>query len=175
MVPCSLRAQPYLKSNYRLDEETLRTLERKEQWHFSILQLGWFTIGVFLTSLFELLIFTIGGLSSDFPERIEVFGDTVSNGIYWLQVHFGFGCQTERGFPTRWQTELTSYTMTLFKLHFIVIMMYTTLFIIVLFKIPYKYDRLQKTPKEQKAERKRRAKKRSRKLKRRKKDGDILN
>ena len=41
--------------------------------------------------------------------------------------------------------------MMLFKLHFVVIMMYTTLFIIVLFKIPYKYNRIMKTPQEEKA------------------------
>ena len=44
--------------------------------------------------------------------------------------------------------------MTLFKLHFIVIFMYTMIFQIVLFIIPYKYDRLKKTEKEEKAEKK---------------------
>ena len=51
--------------------------------------------------------------------------------------------------------------MTLFKLHFIVIFMYTTLFIIVLFKIPYKYDRILRTKKEKKADKKSKAKRRA--------------
>ena len=53
--------------------------------------------------------------------------------------------------------------MTLFKLHFIVIFMYTMIFQIVLFIIPYKYDRLKKTEKEEKAEKKRKAKARAKK------------
>ena len=47
----------------------------------------------------------------------------------------------------------------LFKLHFIVIFMYTTLFMIVLFKIPYKYDRIKKNKDERKAEKKKERKK----------------
>ena len=61
--------------------------------------------------------------------------------------------------------------MMLFKFHFIVIFMYSTIFIIVLFKIPYKYDRIMKTKEEKKSERKHRAKKRAkRKGKNQKKD-----
>ena len=54
--------------------------------------------------------------------------------------------------------------MTLFKLHFIVIFMYTTIFIIVLWKIPYRYDRIIKTKQEKKAENKKRRKKRAKRL-----------
>ena len=57
-------------------------------------------------------------------------------------------------------------SMTLFKLHFIVIFMYTTLFAIVLFKIPYKYDRIRKTDAEKREEKKRRQKIREKKLRR---------
>lgn len=55
--------------------------------------------------------------------------------------------------------------MTLFKLHFIVIFMYTTIFIIVLWKIPYRYDRIKKTKSEKKAIRKAQRKKRNKKKK----------
>ena len=59
----------------------------------------------------------------------------------------------------------------LFKFHFIVIFMYSTIFIIVLFKIPYKYDRIMKTKEEKNKDRKSRAKKRAkRKGKNQKKD-----
>ena len=51
--------------------------------------------------------------------------------------------------------------MMLFKFHFIVIFMYSTIFIIVLFKIPYKYDRIMKTKEEKKKERKSRNKRRA--------------
>ena len=58
--------------------------------------------------------------------------------------------------------------MTLFKLHFIVIFMYTMIFQIVLFIIPYKYDRLERTPAEEKADKIRRAKARKKKQQRNK-------
>ena len=51
--------------------------------------------------------------------------------------------------------------MTLFKFHFIVIFMYTTLFMIVLFKLPFKYDRIIMNKAERKALRKRKAKNRN--------------
>ena len=54
--------------------------------------------------------------------------------------------------------------MTLFKLHFIVIFMYTTIVIIVLWKIPYRYDRIVKPKKEKKAESKKRRKRRAKRL-----------
>lgn len=60
-------------------------------------------------------------------------------------------------------------SMTLFKLHFIVIFMYTSLFMIVLFKIPYKYDRIEKTHKEKCVEKKRRSKVRAKKRRRQQK------
>lgn len=68
-VPGTLHPQPYMKSNYELDEQTRLKLDRQEQWHFCILQLGWFTIVVFLTSLFELLIFAIGYFGTDHDPR----------------------------------------------------------------------------------------------------------
>lgn len=44
--------------------------------------------------------------------------------------------------------------MTLFKFHFIVIFMYTIIFTIVLYEIPYRYGRLMKTDKEIEADKK---------------------
>ena len=58
--------------------------------------------------------------------------------------------------------------MMLFKFHFIVIFMYTMIFQIVLFIIPYKYDRLEKTKKEKKADKKRKEKARLKKQRRKK-------
>ena len=56
-VPGTLHPQIFMKSNYKIDEATRNKLYKKEQWHFTVVQLGWFTIGVFLTSLWELMIF----------------------------------------------------------------------------------------------------------------------
>ncbi len=59
--------------------------------------------------------------------------------------------------------------MILWKFHFIVIFMYTTIFMIVLFKIPYKYDRIRKSKKEKQVDKKKRDK---REKKRKKKSGN---
>ena len=48
--------------------------------------------------------------------------------------------------------------------------MYSTVFVIVLFKIPYKYDRIKKTKDEKKAEKKKRTKKRAKRRGRKTKD-----
>ena len=146
-----------MNSKYKIDEKTRYSLQKKELWHFNKLQQGWFTIIVFLTSLFELLIFTLGYFGSDF-----VFSDNIDTPIYTLLKNFQFECAVAK--KSMWFIEKTPASMTLFKLHFIVIFMYTTLFMIVLFKIPYKYDRIEKTKKEKRADRKSRAKRR-RKLK----------
>ena len=62
----TLHPERIMKSDYQVDDETRLELFKKEQWHFCALQLGWFTVVVFLTSMFELMIFTIGFLGSDF-------------------------------------------------------------------------------------------------------------
>ena len=77
---------------------------------------------------------------------------------------FEFSCSERH--KSVWEVENTTFSMIFFKLHFIVIFMYTTLFIIVLFKIPYKYDRIEKTKKEKKDDKKQRAKARAKKQRR---------
>ena len=57
--------------------------------------------------------------------------------------------------------------MTLFKFHFIVIFMYTIIFTIVLYEIPYRYGRLMKTDKEIEADKKKRKKRRKKRDKKR--------
>ena len=122
-----------MKSDYQVDEETRFRLYKKEQWHFCALQLGWFTIVVFLTSMFELLIFCVSFYGSD--------KESSDPGALLLFLQkFQFQCALDS--KSVWFIEGTTLSMTLFKLHFIVIFMYTTLFMIVLFKIPFKYDRI---------------------------------
>ena len=69
-----------------------------------------------------------------------------------------------------WFIEKGPLSMMLFKFHFIVIFMYSTIFIIVLFKIPYKYDRIRKTKTEKIADKKQRAKRKQRRKGRKHKD-----
>ena len=73
----TLHPQDYMNSKYKIDEKTRYSLQKKEMWHFNKLQQGWFTIIVFLTSLFELIIFTLGYFGSDF-----VFQDNINTPIY---------------------------------------------------------------------------------------------
>ena len=65
-----------MKSNYKIDEATRNKLYKKEQWHFTVVQLGWFTIGIFLTSMWELIIFAEGFLGSDYyvPDEYPIQG-----------------------------------------------------------------------------------------------------
>ena len=76
---------------------------------------------------------------------------------------FAFECAVDK--PSIWFIEKTPASMTLFKFHFIVIFMYTMLFIFVLYTIPYKYDRIKKTKKEKMVEKKEQKKRNKRKKK----------
>ena len=102
-----------------------------------------------------MLIFILGFLGSvilhhyDYRKQPEEYG-------YWLKLLSEFQFTCEEGYRSRWYIEKSAASMMLWKFHFIVIFMYTTLFMIVLFKIPYKYDRIRKNKKEKKIDRKKR-------------------
>ena len=66
-----------------------------------------------------------------------------------------------------WFIDSAVPAMTLFKFHFIVIFMYTIIFTIVLYEIPYRYGRLMKTDKEIEADKKKRKKRRKKRDKKR--------
>ena len=63
---------------------------------------------------------------------------------------FAFTCI--EGHPTRWYTEDTGLAELLFTLHPVVILISSTLCLIVLSSIAFRYDRLAKTKKEKKIE-----------------------
>jgi len=116
--------------------------------------------------MFELLIFLIGFFGTDYDNGFFDGHQLLNSIVQFLQEKAKFLCK--EGFKSRWFIDKSLYSMTLFKLHFIVIFMYTLIFQIVLFIIPYKYDRLKRTPAEKKADKKRRAKARKKKQKRNK-------
>ena len=91
----TLHPQIYMKSNYQIDEETRNQLCRKEQWHFCVLQQGWFTIVVFLTAMFELMIFAVGFLGSDYQRFHDLDPQT---DLAWLTFvrNFQFSCQEHK-------------------------------------------------------------------------------
>jgi len=149
---CKVRVKPrlhpevYMKSNYEIDQETRNSLDSKEQWHFCVFQLGFFAIIVFMTSLFELLIFIVAFFANDMPEQ------KLGQPFWDFMKKFQFICESEHGQNTVWNVDYSSLSMTLFKLHFIVIFMYTSISTIVLYTIPYRFDRIKKTRQEKKAE-----------------------
>ena len=65
-------------------------------------------------------------------------------------LQFGFECQI--GSNSIWWIEMSVKSGTLWELHIIIVFMYTTLAIIVLSTIPFKYERFVKTEKELQAE-----------------------
>ena len=119
---------------------------------------------VFCTSMFELVIFLIGYFGTDY-EKGSFDGHPLFNSVVqFLQTNAKFLCKDD--YYSTWWIDTSPLSMTLFKLHFIVIFMYTMIFQIVLFIIPYKYDRLERTPSEEKADKKRGAKARKKKQQR---------
>jgi len=121
---------------------------------------------VFCTSMFELVIFLIGYFGTDYVGGFFDDHQLFNSVVQFLRENAKFLCKKD--YYSTWWIEISPFSMTLFKLHFIVIFMYTMIFQIVIFIIPYKYDRLKRTPAEKKADKKRRAKARKKKQKRNK-------
>ena len=133
-------------------------LDKMEQWQFLSTQIWTHDVGNFITSLFELFVFFIAIFSMDYTKHTPHF-----------LLEFTFECK--KGHPTIWWIEYSVKSSTLWELHTIIVFMYTTLAIVVMSTIPFKYDRFVKTEKEiAKDERKAKKKeaKRAEKKKRRK-------
>ena len=107
-------------------------------------------VGNFIISLFEILVFCLAMYSMD-----------LTYGVPDFILDFGFECKI--GHDSMWYVETSAQAGTLWELHIIIVFMYTTLAIIVLSTIPYKYDRLAKTEKELEKEEKARKKKEKKK------------
>ena len=151
-----LKPESYMSSKYTIDDETRHRLNLLEKQRFCVLQLGWFTICVLLTSLFEVLIFILGFFGSDYLSYLD--RDSL---YYEMFAPFKFTCVPDQS--SHWYVDSSPASMMLFKFHFIVIFMYTMTFTIVLWEIPYRFNRLMKTDKELSAEKKKRKKKRTKK------------
>ena len=119
----------------QLTEKQRQHLDEMEHWQFLSIQIWTHDVGNAVIALFELLVFFIAIFSMDWVE----------NSPDWLQ-QFGFECK--KGYDTIWWIEKSVKSGTLWELHIIIIFMYTTLAIIVLSTIPFKYDRFIKTEKE---------------------------
>mmetsp|Transcript_19699 Transcript_19699/g.26648 ORF Transcript_19699/g.26648 Transcript_19699/m.26648 type:complete len:161 (-) Transcript_19699:337-819(-) len=90
----------------------------------------------------------------------------IQKGTLWYDLIHPFGFKCEGGLKSGssiWFVDRSTWSMMLFKFHFIVIFMHTMTFSIVLWELPYRYNRLMKTPAEKKAEKKKRNKHRSKK------------
>ena len=117
-------------------------------------QLGWFTITVMLTASFELLIFILGYFGSDykFPNYPSCTG--------WKKIFKSFQFLCHETNEQKWDIDGASTTnMMVFKFHIIVIFMYTMTIWVVLWEVPYRYDRIKKTKEEKKKARKNQRKK----------------
>ena len=144
-----------------------------EGWRFCIFQLGWFTITVWLTSGFELLIFVLGYFGSNY--KFEKF-DPDEYKFKTIIKSFQMICVDEDDKKilgeregSFWNVDCTTKSMMLFKFHIIVIMMYTMVIWVVLWEVPYRYDRLKKSKAEKQAARKKRKKAARKKLKKKNK------
>ena len=125
-----------------------------------------------MTSLFEIAIFFIGFFGSDYLQ--EIAKDSV-----WYNIFYAFRFECKVGYKSRWNDDASAFSMMLFKFHFIVIFMYTMIFCIVLWEIPYRYGRLMKTEKELTQEKQKKKKKRDKKRRKtgktkKKKEGSLF-
>ena len=111
----------------------VRTKQEKEFWQYVRLQMLWNSIIGFLCGLYELMLGVIGVFILDFLNLQEWFGLKCIEGLTTLAVWDE---------PTKFPGEAFSV------LHTVIIIMYSTLQYIVFYVIPFKFNRLKKTPKE---------------------------
>ena len=130
-----------------------------EHWHFLAMQIWIHNVGSFLVAVFEVLVFVVALFSMDYT---AISGDFMKL--------FAFECKV--GTSSVWWIGKTFKSGTTWELHFMIIFIYTTVSLIVLATVPYKYDRLKKTEEEIEHERKleEKKKKKTRKCKKRKRD-----
>ena len=123
-----------------------------EHWHFLAMQIWIHNVGSFLVAVFEVLVFLVALFSMDYT---AVGGDFIKL--------FAFECKA--GTSDVWWIGKTFKSGTTWELHFMIIFIYTTVSLIVLASLPYKYDRLAKTEAEIEIERKAEEKKEKKKKK----------
>ena len=112
-------------------------------------------VGVFIIAIFEILVFVVAVFSMDFTDHSGNF----------IKL-FGFECK--KGEESVWWIGKTFKSGTTWELHFMIIFIYTTVSLIVLSTIPYKYDRFVKTEKEIEADAKKEEKAKKKKEERKK-------
>lgn len=117
-----------------------------ENWHYLSVQTRINTIGNWLVSLYGLLVFVISVFSMDFIKDIPA----------WI-TNYGFECL--KGTTARWWIQRSVSSGTLWELQFLIVFMYTTVAVIVLATVPFKYNRLKLTEKEKKEDAKKKKKK----------------
>ena len=122
-------------TNLKLTNEQITHLDEMEHWQFLSVQIWCHDVGNFVIALFEILVFIIAMVSMDFTKKTPPF-----------LLEFAFECQLKT--TSIWWIEKSIKSGTLWELHVIIVFMYTTLAIVVLSTIPYKYDRFMKTEKE---------------------------
>ena len=113
-------------------------------------------MGNFVTSIFEIAVFFLALFSMD---ATKISPDFI--------LEFAFECKI--GTKSIWWIEKSVKSSTLWELHTIIVFMYTTLAIIVMSSIPFKYERFKKTPKEIENDEKRAAKKAKKRAEKKKK------
>ena len=113
-------------------------------------------VGVFIIAIFEILVFVVAVFSMDFTDHSGNF----------IKL-FGFECK--KNDESVWWIGKTFKSGTTWELHFMIIFIYTTVSLIVLSTIPYKYDRFVKTEKEIEADAKKEEKDKKKKEERKKK------
>lgn len=136
-----------------IDAETRKILMDAEYYHYLIIQLRWNTIVSFLIGIFGLAVCIVCYLSMDYQMLDEYFGWNFTPSPFLKQ--YAFACSAKdphfwdmedpnnKGFPNmRAEGNFTCQV--------IYVYLFSTLQLIVLSTIPYRYDRFAKTETEQK-------------------------
>ena len=127
-----IEVQSYHRSCLKIDSNTRLELQRAEYWHFLSIQIRWNTIVTFLISFLEIMTFMLAFYSMD---SHKVFGRETPG----LFQNFKFYCMGHD--LSRWETGVTPAAEILFTMHVIIIFLYSTINLMVLSTVPYRYNR----------------------------------
>ena len=107
-----------------------------------------------MIALIEVAVFLLSFFSMDYSKIFDGY-------IPVFLKRFKFYCVEDHF--SRWDTEVTPWAEILFTMHVIVIFMYSTINLMVLSTVPYKYNRFEKTDKEKEIEKEKRKKRKRKK------------
>lgn len=144
-----------------IDQETQKVLMDAEYYHYLTVQIRINTICQIINSIFGLGLCALSYFSMDYELLNSRWGTNFTPGPFLRQ--FAFGCHPDQ--PTRWDLENPKNpgfpvmrAETNFTCQIVYVYLYSTIQLIVLSTVPYRYDRFVKTEEQQRIDKQRQLK-----------------